>query len=304
MTRVFQIAVVPDSRLKTQNSRPVSLVPGLVSLVFLTFYLIGCASPEENEPIWQQLKIGDLAPSHSGKRPGGQLLKTINFNVYVFEMPEEKISALDDIWQMLHRKPLQFNDYDAFGANSFLAGFGQAQMWNKIRDLLLAADGKGTERVSLLLRDGQANGLPIARLDNEQTVFYISSSGSMEGVTIGPGELSLRIKAEKIPGSRGVCKMSAVPVFSPPIRGSIPELVYRAKAGEFPFSSCGFGLKMSPGDLVVLGPEKYIDHQITLGGLFFSRPEGSLFFSRTERKPPERKPAVRIFLLLCTSIND
>ncbi len=98
--------------------------------------------------------------------------------------------------------------------------------------------------------------------------------------------------------------MSILPVFSPPIRSSIPELVYRAKAGEFPFTSVGFGLKMGPGDLVVLGPEKYIDHQITLGGLFFSRPQGSLFFSRTERKPPERKPAVRIFLLLCTSIND
>jgi len=282
VNRVFQIAV----------------------LSCLAFCLTGCGGPEENEPIWQQLKIGDLAPSHSGKRPGSQLLKTINFNVYAFEIPAENISALDDIWRMLYPKPLQYNNHDAFKANSFLAGFGQVQMWNKIRDLLLAADGKGTDRISLLLPDGQANDLPIARLDKEQTISYISASGSMEGVTAGPGMVALRLKAEKIPGSRGVCKMSAMPVFSLPIRSSIPELVYRAKAGEFLFSSVGFGLKMSPGDLVVLGPEKYIDHQITLGGLFFSRPEGSLFFSRTERKPPERKPAVRIFLLLCTSIND
>jgi len=245
-----------------------------------------------------------FSPSHSGKRPGGQLLKTINFNVYAFEIPAENISALDDIWRMLYPKPLQYNNHDAFKANSFSAGFGQVQMWNKIRDLLLAADGKGTDRISLLLPDGQANDLPIARLDKEQTISYISASGSMEGKTARPRELTLRLKAEKIPGSIGVCQVSILPVFSPPIRSSIPELVYRAKAGEFPFTSVGFGLKMSPGDLVVLGPEKYIDHQITLGGLFFSRPEGSLFFSRTERKPPERKPAVRIFLLLCTSIND
>jgi len=275
----------------------------IVVLACLAFCLTGCGAPEKGEPIWQQFKIGDLAPSHSGKRPGGQLLKTANFNVYLFEIPAENIIALNDIWRMLYSKPLQFNNYDAFKANSFLVGFGQAQMWSKIIDLLLAADGKGTERVSLLLPDGRANGLPIARLDNEQTVFYISTEGSMEGASIGPGELTLRMKAEKIPGSKGVCQVSILPVFSPPIMGPIPELVYRAKAGEFPFTSAGFGLKMSPGDLVVLGPEKYIDHQITLGSLFFSRPEGSLFFSRTERKPPERKPAVRIFLLLCTAIN-
>ena len=276
----------------------------IVVLICLPFCLTGCGAPEENEPIWQQLKIGDLAPSHGGKRPDGQLLKTINFNVYAFEIPAENISALDDIWQMLYTKPLQFNNYDAFVANSFLVGLGQVQMWNKIRDLLLAADGKGTRKVSLLLPDGQANDFPIARLDKEQTISYISASGSMEGVTVGPGMVALRLKAEKIPGSRGVCKMSAMPVFSPPIRSPIPELVYRAKAGKFPFASCGFGLKMSPGDLVVLGPEKYDSSQITLGSLFFSRPEGNLFFSRTGRKPPERKPAVRIFLLLCTGIND
>jgi hypothetical protein len=282
MFRIFQIAV----------------------LSCLALWLTGCGGPEKNEPIWEQIKIGDLAPSYSGKQPDGQSLKTINFNVFAFEIPAENISALDDIWRMLYPQPLQYNNYNAFKANSFLVGSGHAQMWSKITDLLLAAGGKGAKRVSLLLPNGRANDLPIARLDNEQTVFYISTGGSMDGVSIGPGMVGLRIKAEKIPGSKGVCQVSALPVFSPPIRGAIPQLLYRAKASEFLFTSAGFGLKMSPGDLVVLGPEKYIDHQITLGSLFFSRPQGSLFFSRTERKPPERKPAVRIFLLLCTGIND
>jgi hypothetical protein len=273
-------------------------------LVWLPFCLMSCGVPEENAPILEQLKIGDLAPSHSGKGPGGQLLKAININVYIFEIPAENISTLDDVWRMLYPKPLQYNNYDAFKANSFLAGLGQAQIWNQIRELLLGADGKGAESISLLLSDGQANDIPIARLNSEQTVFYIPAGGPMKGVSLGPGMVALRIKAEKIPGSRGVCQVSILPIFSPPIRSAIPELVYRAKASEFYFSSVGFGLKMSPGDLVVLGPEKYIDDQITLGSLFFSRPRGSLFFSRTERKPPERKPAVRIFLLACTGIND
>jgi hypothetical protein len=61
---------------------------------------------------------------------------------------------------------------------------------------------------------------------------------------------------------------------------------------------------MSPGDFVFLGPEKYIEDQTTLGGLFFNKPEGSLFFGATEHKGPEQKPAVRVFLLVCTGIND
>jgi len=52
----------------------------------LGLLLTGCKAPEESEPIWEQVKIGDIAPSHSGKQPDSQLLKTINFNVYIFEI--------------------------------------------------------------------------------------------------------------------------------------------------------------------------------------------------------------------------
>lgn len=268
MIRIFQIAVL-----------------SCVGLL-----LMGCKGPERRDALWQDVKITDIAPLHSGKQSGGQLLKTIDFDVYIFEIPAENISALDNIWQTLYTKPLRFNDYDAFSANSFLVGFGQIQMWNRIADLLRAAGGKKIETISLLLPDGQAHNLAIARLDNEQTVFYIPSAGSMEGATLGPGELSLRIKAEKIPGSRGVCKVSALPVFSPPIRSSIPQLAARKKSGEFFFTCCHFELKMSPGEFVLLGAEKYTNHQVTLAGLFFSR--------------PKRKPVVRAYLIVCTRIND
>jgi hypothetical protein len=252
--------------------------------------LTSCNAPEKEKPIWQQVKISDLASSSDVNHPASRLLKTINLNIYIFEMPAENISALNDAWQMLYTKPLQFNDYDAFKANSFLVGFGQIQMWDKIADILRDAGGKEIEKVSLLLPDGETNDFTIARLDKEQTIFYISSAGSMEGATIGPGKLALRIKVEKIPGSRGVCKVDAQPVFPSPITSPIPQLAEHAKSAEFLFTSAGFGLKMSPGDFVLLGPEKFISHQITLGSLFFSR--------------PGPKPAVRMLLLVCTRIID
>lgn len=244
----------------------------------------------KNVPIWQQVKIGDIAPSRSGKRPSAQLLKTTDFNIYIFDIPAENISVLDNIWLILSTKPLRFNDYSAFGANSFSAGFGQNLMWNEIADSLNAAGAKRAKTVSLLIPDGQANNITIARLRNEQTIFYTSTVGSTKGATIGPGTLTLRIKAEKPPGSREVCKMSALPLFSSPTRRSFAQSAPRKDSGDFLFNAAGFELKMSPGDFVFLGPEKYIGNQITLAGLFFSR--------------PEPRPTVRTYLIVCTRIND
>ena len=278
-----------------------------MALSWVVTFLVGCEAPEEDKPIWEQVKIGDLLPIHSGKRPSEGSLKIINFDLYVFEMPAENIGVLADIWQILYAQPFRFDDYDAFAANSFSVGFGQIQMWDEIGGLLDAGGAKMMPTVSLLLADGQSSDVTIRSLYGEQPVFYISSGGSMKGVTIGPGKLALRIKAEKIPGLRGVCNVRVHPVFSPPVTSSIPQLAARAKAGELPFISAGFRLKMSPGDFFLLGPEKYISDQISLGSLFFSKPEGSLFFVKSESKPsaviPERKPAIRVFLLVCTSID-
>ncbi len=280
MSRAFQIAVIG----------------------WLSVWLIGCTPAEKQKPIWETVKIGDIAPAQAGKLPV-KPLKTINFDAHIFEIPAENVGKLKDIWQTLYTKPLRFNNYNAFKDNLFSVRFGQIEMWNKILDLLRAAGGQRIVKVSLLLPDGQPSDVAVTGLNSQQTISYVSTDGSRETAPIGPGVLVLRIKAQKIPASRGVCDLIAYPVFVPPIRPAIPQLAARARLREFSFGCAGFGLKMGPGDFVVLGPEKYVSDQTALDGLFFSKPEGSMFFSETERKPPERKPAVRVFLLVCTGIN-
>ncbi|MFA5252961.1 MAG: hypothetical protein WC454_10310, partial [Phycisphaerae bacterium] len=235
--------------------------------------LTSCKAPEKKKPAQEHLKLSDLAPPSGAKSIADRRLKTINLDIHIFEMPAENISALTDTWQILYTKPLRFNDHEAFKANSFAAGFGQIQMWNAIGNVLNDAGCKHIETASLLLPDGETSDFTITRLTKEQTVFYTSSSGSLEGATIGPGNLALRIKVEKIPGSRGVCKVNAQPVFPSLITSPIPQLAEHAKVNEFLFTPVGFNLKMSPGDFVLLGPDKYIAHQITLGSLFFSKPK-------------------------------
>jgi hypothetical protein len=265
------------------------------------FCLSGCAKPEPKLPLWETVKIGDLTPQEAGKSRQDQLLKMTKLDVHIFEIPADNISQIDKIRKRLFVKPLQLKNYEAFSANSFMVRFGQIEMWRQINDWLLGAEGRNISNVSLMLADGEAQTIAITGLDRPQSVYYTSVNGSTEGANVGPGIFGLRINADKIPGSRGVCNLVAYPVFSPPSESAIPQLKALGKLQEFPFTCAAFGLKMSPGDFVFLAPKEYISDQTALGGLFFSNPRGGLFFSKT--KAPEYKPAVRIFLLVCTGIN-
>lgn len=276
----------------------------ILTVVWLSIYLVGCTLPEKDKPIWEKVKIGDIAPAAGGKRTGVQSLKTINFDANIYEIPAENIGKLKDVWQELYTRTIRFNNYDVFKANSFAARYGQAESWNKVRWALLTTDAQKVVKVSMLLPDGLPTDLAVTGLDRQQNISYISSDGTRERATVGPGIIVLRMKAAKVPAARGVCDFVAYPVFVPPPMGSFSQqLTARAKLREFYFGCASFGSKMGPGDFLVLTPNRYISDQTELGGLFFSKPEGSMFFSETDRKPPKRKAAVRIFVLVCTGIN-
>jgi hypothetical protein len=277
------------------------ILPPVFCILYSVFSLSGCAKPEPEQPIWESVKIGDLAPSDAGKKRQEQLLKITKLDVHIFEIPADNINEIDKIRKRLFVRPLQLKDYEAFNANSFMVRFGQVELWQQINDLLLGADGRNISNVSLMLADGEAQTIAITGLDRPQSIYYTSVNGSTEAANVGPGIFGLRINADKIPGSRGVCNLAAYPVFSPPSDSAIPQLKSLGKLREFNFTCAAFGLKMSPGDFVLLAPNEYISDQTALGGLFFSNPQGGLFFSKT--KAPEYKPAVRIFLLVCTGIN-
>lgn len=276
----------------------------IVMLSFFALQLAGCNEGEKSVPLWEQVKVRDIAPSQSSKQPGSQVLKTINFDVHIFEVPAEDISKLNNIWRMLNNGPLRCRSYKAFRANSFFVRFGKVQIWDKIVEQIRRAGGHKVMTISLLLPDNQAEAVTVAGLNSREKVYYVSTKGTTQAATIGPGILTLQIRAAKVRGSSGACNVICQPVFSVPISSPVPELAARAKRHEFRFASAAFGLKMSPGEFIFLGPDRYISDQRTLGGLFFSKPQGSVFFSENERKPPELKPAVKLFVLVCTSIND
>lgn len=289
------------SKIKNKSRFIVYLLSSIFCILFFFSCLSGCSKPEPELPIWETVKIGDLAPEGTGKKQKVEILKMTRLDVHIYEIPADNINELDKIRKRLFVRPLQLKDYNAFNANSFMVRFGQVDIWQQVNNWLIEAEGRNISNVSLMLADGEAQTIAIAGLDRPQSISYTAVNGSQEGANVGPGVFGLRVNAEKVPGSRGVCNLVAYPVFSPPTESAIPQLKELGKLREFPFTCAAFGLKISPGDFVFLAPKEYISDQTTLGGLFFSNPRNSLFFSKT--KAPEYKPAVRVFLLVCTGIN-
>ena len=95
-------------------------------LSFLAVFFSGCGEPEKDKPIWEDVKIWDIAPAKPANGGGFQLIKTANFDVYVFELPAKNVSSLDSIWEILEgsnfskddastylrTRPLYFNDIE------------------------------------------------------------------------------------------------------------------------------------------------------------------------------------------------
>ena len=140
--------------------------------------------------MWEKTKIGDLAPS-ADQTPQAKFVKGIHLEIHVIEIPADNIDDLDKIRKKLRIKPLKLKNYQAFSANSFLARFGQLDLWNDVRSMLIAADGQEVVKVSLMLSDGEPQTLTIAGLTRTQTVFYRAADGSRQGANVGPGILGL-----------------------------------------------------------------------------------------------------------------
>jgi hypothetical protein len=270
---------------------------------------VGCNNRQEDEPVWENVKITDLEPPRNGG--GAKALRTIHLNVDVFETPAEDIDSMDDVWAMLRRQPVRFSDYEAFEANLFAVGLGQGPMLNRVVELLDAAGAKRAQRMSLLLADGQPNELPMTRLPVQRTIFYASQGSSTDGVDVGPGSLGLRLRADKVPGIRGLCNVRIMPVFVPAFSSALPPLANRKGPRQFRFSSAGFWLRMSVGDFFVLGSRQYGAGQIRLADYLFSQPAPSrtvrLFSGGSsrldERSVPYFGPVVRTYIVVCTGVN-
>ncbi len=266
----------------------------------------GCGTPlgEDAAPIWEQVKIWDLGPPASHPPRRAQVMGTIHFDVYAFDLPADNIERLGPVWQTLSAKPIHTNSYTAFAENGFRVRYGRLRVWKELEAMLAKAGGRGAGTTSLILSEEAPANLPIADVPQGHPISFVGTDLSRQIANVGPGVLVLRLRAQPVPGARGVRKMIAYPVHTLPSSLAIPELDAAARQREFYFGAAAFASQMSPGDFVLLAPNDYTGQRDTLGGLFFNKPVGTVFLDPEHKRPPERKPTVRIFVLICTRMTD
>jgi len=264
----------------------------------------GCdRAPLDSDPTLGNVKIGDLGP-RTGNPPQAKLLGTVNFEVYALDLPAENLDELSAVWKVLSAKPIRTNSYTAFRENGFRVRYGRLRMWQRVQNLLAEAGAQGAGTTSLLVSEDAPADLPIADVPAARPISFVGTDLSKQIANVTAGVLSLRLRAEPVPGARGVRKIIAYPVHSLPVSIGIPQLDATTRQREFYFASAAFATQMSPGDLVLLAPDHYTGERDSLGGTFFIRPVGAIFADPSRRKPPERKPTVRIFVLICTRVSE
>lgn len=266
----------------------------------------GCrtAPEEEEKAIWEGVRIADLAPPPHDRLPRPRFLATVTIEVRALDLPADNIERLDDVWSILSANPIRMTSYNAFTENCFRIRYGRMDVWEQVQQMLSDAGAQGTSRTLLAVTDNDITDLPITNVPVGRRIAFVGTNLSKESVDVGPGILALRLRSEQIPWARGARKIIAYPVHTVSVAHTIPELAARARQREFYFAPAAFALQMAPGDFVLLAPDEYTGDRASLGGLFFNRPEGTMFFDPDKPKPPEHKPAVRVYILMCTRIGD
>jgi hypothetical protein len=280
----------------------VSLV--VASILGLALVVAGCPTePKRSSLIWQGERIGEIAPPPQDRAAPPAYLVTVSLEVHVLQMPADNVEQLKTIWQLLSATPIRLMSYNAFSGNSFRLLYGKTELWPRIQNLLIEADAQPVTTATLTIADNDKIDLPIAELPIARPITFVATDLSKQMVHVGSGILALRLVAQPTPWARGVRKIVGFPVYTLPTSGAFPELQARVLQREFPFDSASFACQMGPGDLLVLGPEPYTGERATLGGLFFNEPADALFFNVNKPKPPQRRPAVRVYVLVCTQVS-
>ena len=258
----------------------------LAFTVFFCGFFAGCR-PKET-PIWDELKMGDIPPANYDGKSGQQMVRTSNFNIYVYEIPRENFEKTSGLWEAFSKQDIYLLDYRAFSANSFQAGLGLVTSFEYISKVLEEAEGTLVNRLVLLIPAGQSHDVEVTYLDGRRDIFYTSVDGSLTGDSFGLGYLVMRLLAKNIAGMRGVSNVQFGIVFRPPIT-TLQALEIRRERREYLFIPTIFNVNMKAGDLVLLSPKQLDEDGSTLDGLFFGY--------------SDERDVFRLYLILCTGVS-
>jgi hypothetical protein len=277
-----------------------------LQVVLLTGWLCiyaGCRSQPKEPPIWEKVKIGDLASSEKPDASSTNRAPTVNLEITLHEIPAGNLALLHELWKPLTKKGLRFKNHHSFQSNGYRIARGQIRNFGWIATQLQEANAQKIQNVSLLLSDGKENDVPIRPIPATQKLTFTAMNSSTQTISLTPGVLSLRFHVNRNPANPFVTEMVAYPFLKVPTSEVVETLARKIQARQISFMCAAFTTHLTPGDVIVLGPQDYYGDGSTLGGLFFGNPSGRLFTPLNNKETPKLEPSVRILVILCTNVS-
>lgn len=227
-------------------------------------WLVGCQEQNSHRASIKGVKFTDIRPMYSRKNlPKKTLLAEIA--VFEIQLPADNFNAITDAWDKLIADHINFADQALFAANGLKASFGNAAMWPAVREKLIKADSKIINTTTLTIDEKYSNKVNVCDLTGEQTVLYNSSVSGLQKHRLAEGAVIFNISIENIYETKQSIRIKILPAFLP----------YNAPSNSrniILFDTVKLNFQASPGDFVLLGPEKCEPGMATLAGLFFTVP--------------------------------
>jgi len=270
----------------------------LPALVCIMTAFMGCKQQAQEPPIWDQVKIGDLASAESPNQDM-PVLDALKIDVHVYSVPAHNVEKLKDLWEPLRLKGLRYTNREAFRANGFRVARARITVWDTLTRALSRIQAQKVRTVSFMLSQEDDNDLPLVGLHKPRDIAFTGLDGSEERILIGPGIIAWRLRVDRIPSNPKESKLTAYPVFK---LAGIKPMRYQtrlAESSQIAFLTAAFSVRMGYGDLIVLGPEMSCGDASTLGGTFFGIPN-YVFLGLDKNEPVKSCPAVRVFVLTCS----
>jgi hypothetical protein len=264
----------------------------------------GCKKTHtEPPPLWERVDLSDLESSDSPGSQSLQPLESINLDVYYYEVPVDQVKTLQKVWNPLNKQGIRFKNAMSFQNNGFQFSHAQLDKLSWIIGNLEEVQAQKIGTFALILAEGYDSDLAITPLPGSHTISFLDTKGNTQSAKIGPGQLNLRLRAQKSRNSPYPDEIVAYPMVTVASHKGIEKLKELASRYEVAFMSSSFSVRIRPGDVFLLGPEEFYGDMTTLGGLFFTNPRGRVFAPSRLGGLPTHKQTVRAYVILCTSIQ-
>ncbi len=274
-----------------------------MATILLVAWITGCNPPAKDRPIWEKIKIGEIGASKGSPVQVG--LNTTNLDIHVFQVPAARVKQLHGLWDGLSARGYRYRNHQAFRSNAFRAAKCSLQQWDWVLGSLKEVGADKTATLSVWLSGDEDSDVSISPVPRAQQVSFSDAGGRRGQVTIGPGRLALRLNSSPMAQLGQARQLVGCPVFTVASSGgALAPLREMAKAREVPFWGAAFSIPIKEGDVLVLGPEDYHGDASSLGGLFFCDPQDALVVEPGKLRPVQRRPAIRIFVIVCTRLSE